>query len=572
MPKIIEFQRTTPREADGCTVRAPVRLMGAMVLFFLLSLPFLNASYTVRGPVYAASVTGTTIFTLLAAVFLCAQYYVERRPLWRMLAYAYVFQAVVSVIWMVGYPMLTLSPVFDQDRARMLVWLWICRNAVVPGLLLVGLLVDARSSRPTPTTQASHPTYPTQRRSVPAPLHARPGRTTQVNDDTSIAVLAWPVLAGFVAFFGFSALSHWLPATITIPATTPAGHMLTAALALLHLAVMWVVIRRRYPDKVIAFVVAFVSLAQALKMLSIVVLSPDAVYGWYMVGAWALVGPLAVTGALLWRGAESLRAARNENRELAEIASTDPLTKLFNRVYFDRGLAQYTAARVGFALLLLDVDYFKSINDRFGHLVGDDVLREIAKVVGPCIRSGDDFVARIGGEEFAVVLVGADEAAASRVGERIRVAIESHRDFAPALEANTLSLTVSIGIATTPAGEAADALMLLDAADRALYRSKAGGRNQVTVAPAVHRGADFASMRMPDAARAASPAAGVAAVASDVGAGGVVTGIAVGTAPGAAIAGLGPLIEPANDPIDAAAIAVHAAAAADDSVIGSVGV
>jgi diguanylate cyclase (GGDEF)-like protein len=466
MPNLLKFQVMPPWRGESGTARAPRLVILAMVAAFLLGLPFLNARYLVQGPIYAASVTATTLFTVLAAVVLCAQYYVERRPLWGALAFAYVFQAVVSMLWVVGYPMLTLSPVFDQDRSRMLVWLWFCRNVTLPVLLLIGLRLESKARA-------------TQRRAYDQGATAQP-----VLPEAPILTLAWPVLAAFAAFFGFSVLSHWLPANINVPSDTLAGHLATGALVLGHLVVVIIATRRRYSDGVIAFIVTFVAFAHLMKILCVLLLSPDAVYGWYMVGAWALVGPFSVVGALLWRGVEALRKARIDHRRLVEIASTDPLTKLFNRVYFDDSLAQCAGARQTFSLLLLDVDYFKSINDRFGHPVGDQVLRELAKVVLPCIRSSEDFVARIGGEEFAVVLPGADESAARRVAERIRLAVETHANFAPAVVlTHPVTLTVSIGMVTARTGEPVDSLRLIDAADRALYRSKAAGRNRVTVAP-----------------------------------------------------------------------------------------
>lgn len=160
-------------------------------------------------------------------------------------------------------------------------------------------------------------------------------------------------------------------------------------------------------------------------------------------------------------------------------AMTDPLTGLYNRRAFFEAAERLIAlqARKGgmVSVLVFDLDHFKSINDRFGHAVGDDALRLFATTTGTRMR-GDDVFGRIGGEEFAAILPGpAGEAAA--VAERLRSAF--------ALASAGLSLcpvdaTVSIGVAANMAPVEVQAL--LSRADAALYRAKANGRNRVEVA------------------------------------------------------------------------------------------
>jgi diguanylate cyclase (GGDEF)-like protein len=155
-------------------------------------------------------------------------------------------------------------------------------------------------------------------------------------------------------------------------------------------------------------------------------------------------------------------------------ALTDPLTGLYNR----RGLIE-AARKLGAArrtkpvtVLAFDLDHFKSINDRFGHAVGDDVLRVFAWVANSSIRA-TDFVARLGGEEFAVVFAGTlDEGVL--VAERVRVAFQN---AGRSIAGRYIGATVSVGVAAHPAPTNIDAL--LARADEALYAAKAAGRNRV---------------------------------------------------------------------------------------------
>ncbi|MDE2368338.1 MAG: GGDEF domain-containing protein [Burkholderiales bacterium] len=160
-------------------------------------------------------------------------------------------------------------------------------------------------------------------------------------------------------------------------------------------------------------------------------------------------------------------------------ATTDPLTGRMNRRALDTLLARYIqegrerGAR--FALLMLDVDHFKRINDEHGHPVGDQALCRIADRIGTQLRSGDS-CARYGGEEFVIVLPRVDAEAASDIAERIRAEVAS----APLATRPPLAVTVSIGVAEYRAPMTAASL--LARADRAVYAAKRGGRNRVVLA------------------------------------------------------------------------------------------
>lgn len=163
-------------------------------------------------------------------------------------------------------------------------------------------------------------------------------------------------------------------------------------------------------------------------------------------------------------------------RQLVEQARTDPLTGAANRRAFDERLADELerAARHGtpLVLALLDVDHFKNVNDDHGHAVGDRVLEELAERVGRQLRSAD-LLARLGGDEWALVLPGAGYEEASVVVDRVRSEVA-------ALPLAGVPLTVTIGVAVAPDGHLTPGT-LYRAADQALYDAKAGGRNAVTI-------------------------------------------------------------------------------------------
>lgn len=166
------------------------------------------------------------------------------------------------------------------------------------------------------------------------------------------------------------------------------------------------------------------------------------------------------------------------NERLSELAHTDALTGLFNRRAYDQHLAREwrRVQRNGafLSVLLIDADHFKAVNDQHGHAVGDQVLQVLAGLLQDGARE-IDVAARIGGEEFAVLLADTDAASAVRVAERIR------RQIAQAEAMPVAGVTVSIGVATLRAGEPPEGLQ--HRADQALYMAKSQGRDRVVSAP-----------------------------------------------------------------------------------------
>lgn len=168
------------------------------------------------------------------------------------------------------------------------------------------------------------------------------------------------------------------------------------------------------------------------------------------------------------------RASRLEN-----LAMYDGLTEIHNRRFFDEALVAYLEefkkTRAQFGLLLVDIDFFKSINDEHGHDAGDTVLKEIAKCISGLARE-HDIVARIGGEEFAIIAPFANKGDLESIGQRYRNAIEKLT-----LKVDNAKLRVTVSIGASSNKDASTAAEMFKAADRNLYEAKRGGRNRVMV-------------------------------------------------------------------------------------------
>jgi len=172
------------------------------------------------------------------------------------------------------------------------------------------------------------------------------------------------------------------------------------------------------------------------------------------------------------------------NRDLERLALKDALTGLANRrqfdVFIDAELGRAHRGRTGLALLMIDVDHFKTFNDHQGHLAGDDCLRNISAIITDTIRRPGDLAARYGGEEFAVVLPGTDYVGAFLVAEKIRRAVLEAAIFHG--EVPEGRVTVSIGVCACDPDSQANPEDLIGAADKALYVAKASGRNMSVIA------------------------------------------------------------------------------------------
>ena len=210
-------------------------------------------------------------------------------------------------------------------------------------------------------------------------------------------------------------------------------------------------------------------------------------------GATLFICALLIGQAILLRRELDRRAAAET--DLAQLSMTDALTGLPNRRHLDHFIAREwrRAGRTGatLAMLLIDADHFKDLNDRFGHVRGDEVLRRLADVIDGSIRRPGDLAARYGGEEFAVVMPDTDLAGARRIAELIR-----HR-VASLIVGDGLRLTVSIGVAAVRPPPGATVGALIAEADAALYAAKSAGRDRVHEAGGTEREGGAADHRLP---------------------------------------------------------------------------
>lgn len=180
------------------------------------------------------------------------------------------------------------------------------------------------------------------------------------------------------------------------------------------------------------------------------------------------------------------RKLERANQELQRSVMSDGLTRIANRMAFEQHLEQHWAAQRtdgrAVALLMADVDAFKPYNDQYGHVLGDEALRVVASCLAQAVRDSDDLACRYGGEEFAVVLPHSGVEGAVAVAQRFRALLG--KESIPHLASPFgETLTASIGIAVMVPKEMAQPQHLVEAADRAMYRAKALGRDRIEIAP-----------------------------------------------------------------------------------------
>jgi two-component system, cell cycle response regulator len=188
---------------------------------------------------------------------------------------------------------------------------------------------------------------------------------------------------------------------------------------------------------------------------------------------------------------------REANKRLEALADTDGLTGLFNRRYFDglllRELQRTARYKTPVGVVLLDIDHFKYVNDTYGHPMGDEVLRNVAKIVTAGVRVTDS-AARYGGEEIAIVFTQTTAQGVAEVTERLRIQLEQ---FVHEYEGHTVKRTASFGVGVVDGkGVPLTPMELVERADRALYRAKRNGRNQVVIwSPELDKEPSFADSR-----------------------------------------------------------------------------
>jgi diguanylate cyclase (GGDEF)-like protein len=295
------------------------------------------------------------------------------------------------------------------------------------------------------------------------------------------AVLPLPLCAGAIAWIlamQFEQFAQSEHARVVLSSLIIAGYTFCTALELRSE-------RRRPLDR--AWFASFVPLLHSVVFLSpipLTLLTPPGASSDDWLALFALATLLYVVGV-----AFIIVIMTQERIALGHKAAAmiDPLTGLYNRRGFydlsQQLMAQQARTKAAVSVLAIDLDHFKSINDRFGHAVGDDTLRLFAGIARANVRA-TDVLARLGGEEFVVILPGGS-AEAAMVGERLRAAFQA---AAVEISSRKIGATVSIGVATAAAPAQIDPMLVH--ADMALYSAKKSGRNRVELAGSDHSGAD----------------------------------------------------------------------------------
>lgn len=199
---------------------------------------------------------------------------------------------------------------------------------------------------------------------------------------------------------------------------------------------------------------------------------------------------------VLYAAFQDITSRKNREDLLKNQAIRDPLTSLYNRRYFEeevkKRISQAQQSNGIYSVLMSDIDFFKRVNDTYGHKIGDKVLIELASACDKALRDGD-IVARYGGEEFVIYLADVDAQMAKVVAERLRNTISELR--VPTDDGRTVQFTISIGISSSKISDNIDTL--IKTADEALYKAKQNGRNRVEVfCPEDLKGLDISKMAM----------------------------------------------------------------------------
>ena len=308
-----------------------------------------------------------------------------------------------------------------------------------------------------------------------------------------LLALTWSFQLAAIQEFGRRPVTHWLlwaPAAaifaLFLTLTDDRQWQLTASSLLYgaaNLLITVAVLRERPPHILRArWLLAGCYAIAATTLILTAWLTPGAVeaaptansyHGFLYLGTYALI----VAGSFAYL----LLHKERSDEESSRLATTDPLTGVFNRRTFielaEQELARSRRAGTPLALMMLDLDHFKRVNDTYGHLAGDDVLVSFTQLVKDCVRRGD-LVVRYGGEEFCVLLPATTLSAATALADRIRATCAAQQ-----LTAKAFKVTVSIGLTAYSGTIDATLANLLARADEALYIAKDEGRNLVIALP-----------------------------------------------------------------------------------------
>jgi diguanylate cyclase (GGDEF)-like protein len=399
----------------------------------------------------------------LTAYLLWTQFVISRHAFLAVLAGAYGYTAIAVMMHLLVFPGVFAPAGLLGTGVQGAVWIWAFWHCGTPLFVAAALAVQQRHPAP-----------------LPAPRTARIG-----------ALLTGTPIA-LALLLGYLAIRHqgWLPPLMDAQTGQRLPHgprgigiALVCAGALLYL-----VIRTRLRG-VLELWLGVALLAGLADVVVSIVSNGRFSVGWYVSRVESVFASSTVLGVLIWEISHLYRELHAANARLSAVAERDGLTGLYNRRHFDEhypaALAQAYHTQHPLSILMVDIDHFKVFNDTLGHLRGDDCLVAVAVALQTSLRRSGDFVARFGGEEFAVVLPDCDRETARSIGENLRAAVAQLAVPAPCGDSG--HVTVSVGVATVNRLYPASAAELLAHADAALYCAKESGRDRVTTWPASPR-------------------------------------------------------------------------------------
>jgi diguanylate cyclase (GGDEF)-like protein len=437
--------------------RAALATTLGLLAVALIAIPFGSHPLGEIDALLPAFGSATFVAMLVSAIMLRNQYGSTRYVPFAILSVAYSTTALLLVPYMLTFPHL-FSPTGFSMGPQVTPWLWVTWHAAF--IMLMGGYAWSDSFF--------------QRKNVD-PLEGA--------EFLRLYTLVATVI-GAAAVTAIICFHSELPVLVAGSTYTPLYHLLVEQLLLASSCVVMATLIARNVMRYTTHLWLLVVLAAFTIEIG---LNADIVSGrftvaWYMGFFEAAVWQCLFLGVQLRHLNEQLLNFATTTEKLTEKAHRDALTGLYNRRAFDERLelavAEGRTSNATIAILLLDLDHFKAYNDHFGHLAGDDALREVARAMSSRVNRPADACCRVGGEEFAIILAPVEDTGALTVAERVRMSVQQLR-IRHAPQIDLPGMTVSIGVAVANSANAAAVATLYQRADQALYRAKAMGRNRV---------------------------------------------------------------------------------------------
>jgi diguanylate cyclase (GGDEF)-like protein len=448
------FPHTESPAPQARTVPAVIAVFSLLLL--IAAVPFAKRPLPVIPafiPVYEAALV---VNDLITSVLLFGQCVISRSRAVGALASGYLYTAAVAFLHMLSFPGLFSATGLLHAGPQSTAWIYMFWHAGFPLFVIAYALLKDRK------------------------LDRMSGQSVRAGWLAFIIVAVLSVAGGLAALA--TAGEHWLPRIMqgnhyTREMLDVVG--VTWGLCLFALAILW---KQRRDSTIDRWLMVVLCVWVCDIALSAVFNAGRYDLGFYAGRIYGLLAASVVLLLLLVENyfLQSRLAAALE--ELKRLATTDALTGAANRRAFDSAIAARVQRakydRLPLSLLMIDIDHFKSFNDRYGHPEGDRCLALVAQCLIDAVRQGHDLVARYGGEEFAVLLPQTDTSAAVSVAQRMCDAVAA-MSIPAAGPTGARHVTVSIGVASCVEGADDSAQALVKAADEALYAAKAAGRGRV---------------------------------------------------------------------------------------------